>query len=300
MTDRILKNIANTGGEFFKQKFVSTTYATVSYRAGKPTLGNLVFESDYNCDAEEHLMNDYLDTLKPKEYPAEIWLSQSPCWRKCANSLMAYFKGEPKPTIYFNHLWVGEEQFREREINCMALMKKKGFGIEIWDWFKFQLRMTNDKCYKDIELLILDQKYQKRMAKLQQTIDLIEHKSEGNPKCPKDQERVKDCHAVQHHNNNNYNNYDNYNQNNYDNYNQNNYDDDYYNNNNNNNKAKKGKGKKGNKKNNHNYNNNGNGYHPNEGNHPNQVYHPKANNGNGNHLDNHVYKHDTYWNPKRQ
>lgn len=215
---------------------------------------------------------------------------------------MAFFKDQVhKPTIYFNHLWVGEEQFRDREIDCMAVMHDDGFDIEIWDWGRFLEHMTEKLCIDDIVKLLEDKKYQLRMVKLQQTIETIHHRAHGNPKCPKDQNRVMHCPAKQNHNNNNNNN----------NYYQNNNKNDYnYNN------KHKNKAKKGNKKN-YNYNNNGNGYHPNDPNeeyHPNdndvygydphqephQEYHPKANNGNGNHLNNYAYKHDKYWNPKRQ
>ena len=203
LTDKVLRNIINTGGKVFDQPHVSTTYLTMNFRTDYPDVGETVFSSNKKCHAEEMFMNDYLIKYADKthsNFPDEIWLSQSPCWRKCAVALMELYnnRGVKPPKLYINHLYVGDSKYLDNALDCMAKMVQEGWEILAWDWDYFKLRVSTDKCISDIDTALKSNYFKQRMVVLEEHIEDIEDRATNkdyHPQCKRYDKTVKDCHA---------------------------------------------------------------------------------------------------------
>ena len=136
LTDDILKAMTNV---FTHESKNQKTYLYVPAKEAGNTGHELIFSSTGSNSGYDHAEDNMYNALNPN-LPQEFWLTKTPCPGCARNLITRYSTSNKKPVIRSVHFYSippnGESQ-KEKSIECMALMIKKGFTFLLWDWNKF-------------------------------------------------------------------------------------------------------------------------------------------------------------------
>ena len=163
LNDEVLKAMTNV---FTHESNNLKTYLYVPKKEAGKTGHELIFRSTGADSGINHAEDNMFNTLKPN-LPQEFWLTKTPC-PGCARNLIArYEKSKEKPVIHVVHFYSrppsGETQ-KEKSIQCMALMIKKGFTFLLWDWNKFSKDfLPVPLCKKIVSNAMKNKEYAKQL-----------------------------------------------------------------------------------------------------------------------------------------